>query len=126
MSRMIGLPHTYCRYHGNDSSPARLAMHCVIKSRVPVPPGIFEKTQNVILKLPGLEIYLNLVKDTGIICKTVEKVLVECCSILAEICLQCAFSDKIYSKECCEWSTRFQCKGQENVKNAQEKTWKMP
>ena len=59
--------------------------------RVPTYPGILEKFLNFILKVQGLEIYLNFVKNPGIFNKILEKVLsFEHGIILVEFCLQIA------------------------------------
>ena len=45
----------------------------VSKYRVSTHPGILDKFLNFILKVPGLEMYLNFVKNPGIFGKTLEK-----------------------------------------------------
>ena len=60
-----------------------------VNIRVPTHPGILEKFLNFILKVSGLEIYLNFVKNPGILDKILEKVLsVEPSLILVAFCIQ--------------------------------------
>ena len=56
---------------------------------VPMHPGILEKFLNFILKVQGLEIYLNFVKNPGIFNKILEKLLsLEYGIIFVEFCVQ--------------------------------------
>ena len=72
-------------------------------NRVPTHPVILEKFLNFILKVPDLEIYLNFVHNSGILCKTLEKVLLVYHSIiLLEFHFWMLFSIKI-----CEWFAKF-------------------
>ena len=100
---------------------------CWLIVRVPTHPGILEKFLNFILKVQGLEIYLNFVKNPGFFNKILEKgaVILSCNyfgGILHTNCLKYSFPQKSIPTKLRKGSLIFSVKALENVKNVLKNT----